>query len=39
MNKQFEFLSENPDCDICGTQMEMIKNWKLQPDFIINLRV
>ena len=22
-----------------GKQMQMIKNWKLQPDFIINLRV
>ena len=22
-----------------GQQMEMMKNWKLQPDFIINLRV
>jgi adenylate/nucleoside-diphosphate kinase len=22
-----------------GKQMEMLKNWKLQPDFIINLRV
>ena len=22
-----------------GKQMEMLKNWKLQPDFIVNLRV
>lgn len=33
----FPCESEN-NFDI-GKQMEMIKNWKLQPDFIINLRV
>lgn len=33
----FPSQSEN-NFDI-GKQMEMLKNWKLQPDFIINLKL
>lgn len=33
------FPTENDSNFDIGKQIEMLKNWKLQPDFIINLRV